>query len=185
MGLTCDIFCCISYRNREELQLKMCCKNDFENWTKDFFDESFYMPAICKPKIARESSPRRYMVLTFRSYPPNTQYSFIKTDPQLNISSRRSSSSKTILLRHDNLAMSPSNITKNQQLFYFILPSKFISAGVITPSTNTAPWQWPVIPSEIHVFLFVSQVFFMQVNSLFSHLHFSWQLVDKASHPFG
>ena len=97
------------------------------------------MPAICKPKIARESSPRRYMVLTFRSYPPNTQYWFIKIDPQLNISSRRSSSSKTILLRHDNLAMSPSNITKNQQLFYFILPSKFISAGVITPSTNTAP----------------------------------------------
>ena len=104
------------------------------------------MPAICKPKIARESSPRRYMVLTFRSYPPNTQYSFIKTDPQLEISSRRSSSSKSKLLRHDNLAMSSSNIsyiisciTKNQQLFHFILPSELIRAGVVVPSTSTAP----------------------------------------------
>ena len=152
---------------------------------KIFLTNHFTCLQFVNLKILRESSRRRLMFLTFRSYPPNTQYSFIKTDPQLDISSRRSSSSKTKLLRHDNLAMSPSNITKNQQLFHFILPSKFIRAGVINPSTNTAPWQWPVIPSEIHVFLFVSQKFFMQVNSLFSHLHFSWQLVDKASHPFG
>lgn len=98
----------------------MYCKNDSESWTKDLFDESFYMPSICEPKETFGSSCRRFMLLTFRSYPPNTQYSFIKTDPQLNISSRRSSSSKSKLLRHDNLAMSPSNITKNQQLLFHI-----------------------------------------------------------------